>query len=50
MMFRNIPPTLTLPRKGGGDKKGESAFFVFSLPLDGGGWGGGDSGLDHFGR
>jgi hypothetical protein len=36
-----LPPTPTLPRKGGGAYEREVASF-FSLPLDGGGRGEGD--------
>jgi hypothetical protein len=40
-MARHLPPTPTLPRKGGGGFGREVASF-FPLPLDGGGRGGGD--------
>jgi len=36
-----IPPTLALPLKGGG--KLHSMAMEIPLPLDGGGWGGGDT-------
>ena len=40
-MNMTVPPTLTLPLKGGGDLSGGHSSFP--LPLDGGGRGGGDS-------
>jgi len=47
---RSVPPTLTLPRKGGGDSffalpVEDGADTFFPLPLEGGGRGGGGAAL-----
>ncbi len=39
--MRSPPPSLTLPLKGGGEV--HNIATSFPLPLEGGGWGGGDA-------
>ncbi len=39
--MRSTPPSLTLPLKGGGEMHGKTTKYP--LPLEGGGWGGGDT-------